>query len=191
MLFIMIIKHFPSLFKRIILLASIAYLTFSNMGMKCGKNSKQKTLSSDQEAKETSKSTLPSMQTSSQENKKLKIAKQISGIEAIDNLKKLENNQKLTDLMLNNHHIDDTGAIALAEILETDMILKLKILSLSGNQIKDQGATALAKALETNKALNLDFLVLDGNQIGVEGSKYISESLKVNSSLTSINLSCK
>ena len=58
------------------------------------------------------------------------------------------------------NHIGNEGAIAIAQALQTNQILKE--LYFSGNEIGDEGAIALAQALQTNQTLeDLIFLMFD------------------------------
>ena len=69
--------------------------------------------------------------------------------------------------------IQDDGAVALAEALETNEALTE--LWLSDNEIGDAGAFAIAKMLKVNA--HMTTLHMRGNKIGPEGGKAIHEAI--------------
>ena len=120
---------------------------------------------------------------------------------------------KLTKLYLYNNNISSEGAIALAEVLGKNKLLRtldiggnynmglegikafakalitnttLTELNLSDNKISDEGGKALAEALKINTTLTT--LIILKNFISNEGAKAIAEVLKTNTTLTKIDL---
>ena len=96
-----------------------------------------------------------------------------------------KNDPTLTSLNLSLRRIDDDGAKALAQSLQTNTTLTE--LDLWRNQIGDDGATALAQCLQTNTTLTE--LYLRSNQIGVNGAKALAQGLQMNTTLTELYLS--
>ena len=85
---------------------------------------------------------------------------------------------------ISRNSIGDTGAIKIAEILETNTTLKT--LKLGGNKISVSGVKAIASALFINSTLST--LELNDNKLGNDGFKELVEALKLNINLTEINL---
>ena len=85
---------------------------------------------------------------------------------------------------ISRNSIGDTGAIKIAEILETNTTLKT--LKLGGNKISVSGVKAIASALFINSTLST--LELNDNKLGNDGFKELVKALKLNTNLTEINL---
>eukprot|EP00812_Abedinium_dasypus_P014932 NODE_84_length_2185_cov_250.991080.p1 GENE.NODE_84_length_2185_cov_250.991080~~NODE_84_length_2185_cov_250.991080.p1 ORF type:complete len:675 (+),score=255.98 NODE_84_length_2185_cov_250.991080:3-2027(+) len=96
----------------------------------------------------------------------------------------LQTNKTLTHLWLGGNQIGNDGAKALAEALRTNNALRT--LSLYGNQIGNDGAEALADALTTNNTLV--YLDLESNRIFNDGAKALAEALRTNDTLNMLNL---
>ena len=91
---------------------------------------------------------------------------------------------QLTRLCLSNASINSSGAIALAEALQSNRTLER--FDLSGNEIECTGAAALAKALRSNRALT--HLKLQGNNIGDTGAAEFADAFPYNDTLTYLDL---
>ncbi|KAJ7339497.1 hypothetical protein OS493_005895 [Desmophyllum pertusum] len=91
---------------------------------------------------------------------------------------------QLTRLDLSLNKISSSGAIALADALQSNCTLAR--LDLSFNQIECSGAAALAKALQSNRTLT--HLSLRSNIIGDSGATKFAETLQYNDTLTFLDL---
>ena len=91
----------------------------------------------------------------------------------------------LQKLDLSNNQIRNSGAIALAGVLNKN--ITLQTLYLQDNRIGDKGAIALAKALEVNTTLQT--LDLSWNEIGDTGAIALIVAINVKKTLVYLNLS--
>ncbi|WP_342271230.1 hypothetical protein [Candidatus Tisiphia endosymbiont of Parasteatoda lunata] len=90
----------------------------------------------------------------------------------------------ISEFDLSGNNLGDTGAKAVAGIIQNNT--KLKILKLSNNQIGGEGMGALSSAFDHNKTVtDLD---LSNNYLGDEGAKEVATLLTNNSTITDINL---
>eukprot|EP01028_Stygiella_incarcerata_P007593 TRINITY_DN3150_c0_g1_i1.p1 TRINITY_DN3150_c0_g1~~TRINITY_DN3150_c0_g1_i1.p1 ORF type:complete len:645 (-),score=215.91 TRINITY_DN3150_c0_g1_i1:1222-3156(-) len=90
----------------------------------------------------------------------------------------------LEELNASNADILDEGAVAIADMLETNnTIVRLDV---RGNAISPVGGTALARALVHNETLQ--FLLLSSNPIGDPGGVEIARCLQMNHSLTTLEM---
>lgn len=101
----------------------------------------------------------------------------------------LVRHQKLAELDLcrgpRQSGIGDRGAVALAEALEENAVLR--VLNLRNNGIYEDGCERLAQALERNKSLTE--LNLCRNYIGTRGAHAFASALLVNSCLKELDIS--
>jgi len=173
------VKIFP-FFKKLIFFSFrfLFLLIFSNT--KCWKDQKTKIKPSSQGVKNNSKATLLSPNISSKEYKNQN-TEQIDGTVIPALAEALKNRQKLTDLFLNSHHIDDTSATASANASKGNEASKLSFLRLNGNQIKKDGAKNLLEASQSKNSLVS--LNLAHNNIGDTGATDIAKALEDNQKL--------
>lgn len=95
----------------------------------------------------------------------------------------------IIDLSMN--HIEDKGAIALADYLASDpQVIEIDLRS---NLIGSKGSAALMKSLGSNCHLQrIDMSAIDGvnrNKIGIIGAQNLADSIGENQTLTHMNLS--
>lgn len=91
----------------------------------------------------------------------------------------------LTELVLDQCHLNAAVVCAVAEVLQWNTTLRL--LDLSRNVLGNDGAIALAKVLEVNSTLQK--LVLNDVIMGSRGASSIFDSVGRNSTLTSLDVS--
>ena len=100
---------------------------------------------------------------------------------AIKQLSKCLNWEKITSISLDYNHITDVGAEILSEALKKS--LSLVQVSIADNQIGDKGAIALGETLLSNRSVEQAGLILGSNQISDKGAKGLSKVLQNNTSV--------
>ncbi len=111
---------------------------------------------------------------------------QDTGTEAI--CESLKNNGKLQTLCLASNSIGVQGCLAIASLLEQQVITSFLSLNLSHNSIGPQGMTYLCQSLQgiSHQILTLN---LGHNNIGVEGALAVAKRLQARQSLCELDLS--
>lgn len=105
-----------------------------------------------------------------------------SGTSAVS--RALENNTKVTSLLLGADSLGDEGAAEVASLLKVNKTLSTVFLGCNG--IRAKGAAALAESLIDNQSVR--GLWLKRNPIGVEGARCLAQLLKQNTTLRTLDL---
>lgn len=101
-------------------------------------------------------------------------------------LKALSASPKVITLTIDQPHLSDQAAKAIAHFLTTNKTIKRCYLP--GTNIGNEGFLAIAKALESNSTLTI--LDLNGHNADCIGLRYLLEMLKINTTLQQIDISC-
>jgi Ran GTPase-activating protein (RanGAP) involved in mRNA processing and transport len=96
----------------------------------------------------------------------------------------LAGNTTVTNLILDDNLIGDTGSSAIATALQSNNVLTM--LYLNGNRIGMAGVTMLAESLRTNTCLQV--LSLGENSFGNDGAVVMADALGSNGTLTRLDL---
>lgn len=97
----------------------------------------------------------------------------------------LESNDRCIILFLDNNHVSDSAAVALARVLARPHC-RVEQLYLSYNDIGDVGATALAEVIRRNQTLKK--LKITDNRIGQCGGDALAQACSINTTLKVLHL---